>query len=388
MTYQSLKKQKPMSLPKIDVTIIDFDDIKNPLLSGGQARATFEVAKNLVEMGHSVTVISSRFPGSKDQKNKGIYYKHIGLGTGNIKLNNAVFFLALPFAVKSIYSDVILECFTAPISTSFAPIFTKIPVIGMPTMFEAGEFSKKYHLPFDLVEKLGCRHYKYFLAYSKINKKKMHSMNKKVFTKIIPNGVDEDFFKIKTKEGEYALFIGRIDIVQKGLDLLLNACEKNNIKLAIKIVIAGNGTPEEENKLQKMIKEKNLSNSVTFVGRVDGKRKLDLLANSMFGIYPSRFEDFPLVPLEFTSLGKPLVCFDIKGLNWVTPEVSVKVKPFDENALAAAIRLMASKQTLRNKLKRGTRVFAKNYGWKNISKMYEQFFLEVIKMDSTKGIGT
>src|SRR3989344_7392227 len=174
---------------KLDIVFLDFDDINNPLLAAGQAHATFGVARHLVRFGHKVTVICSRFPGSQDGENEGIYYKHIGLGSGNIRLNNAIFFFALPFAVRKLRSDVIVECFTAPISTCFSPLFTKIPVIGMPTMFEAEEFSKKYHFPFHLIEKFGTRFYKYFLAYSPINKSKMERLNPSVFSTLIPNGV-------------------------------------------------------------------------------------------------------------------------------------------------------------------------------------------------------
>ena len=94
---------------KMHIVILDFDDIKNPLLSGGQARATFEVAKRLVDLGNKVTVICSRFPNSKDIENNGVIYRHIGFGSSNIKLNNAIFFLALPFAVAKLKADVIIE---------------------------------------------------------------------------------------------------------------------------------------------------------------------------------------------------------------------------------------------------------------------------------------
>ena len=115
----------------LHIAFLDFDDLKNPLLSGGQARATYEVGKRLVKLGHTVTIICSRYPGSKDYVGDGIFYKHIGLGSNNIKLNNAVFFLALPFAVANFKADAMIECFTAPISTCFSPLFTKTPVIGI-----------------------------------------------------------------------------------------------------------------------------------------------------------------------------------------------------------------------------------------------------------------
>lgn len=370
-----------MKNKNLNIAFLDFDDLKNPLLSGGQARATYEVARRLVKLGHRVTIVCSKYPFSKDQKLEGISYVHVGLGTPNIKVNNVAFFFALPIAVKKLSADVIVECFTAPISTCFSPVFTKTPVIGMPTMFEAQEFSKKYHLPFYLLEKLGAGYYKYFLAYSELNKIKMEKLNPKIYTRIIPNGVSEEAFSQKVREGNYAFFIGRIDIVQKGLDLLTSALQKIHKNLGIKVVIAGNGPKEEEKKLELLIKNKKLENIVSFVGRVDGKKKTSLIANSMFGIYPSRFEDFPLVPLEFSSHKKPLVSFDIKGLAWVPESVSIKAKPFDVDSLAKAITLMVTDSKLRSKLINNARPFARRYGWNNIAKEYEKFFLDVIKME-------
>lgn len=369
---------------KLLIVFLDFDDLKNPLLSGGQARATFEVARRLVNLGHKVTIICSRYPHSKDETHKGIFYKHIGLGTQDIRKNNLAYFFALPRAVIGIHADVIIECFTAPISTYFSPLFTRTPVIGMPTMFEAQEFAKKYHLPFHWIERFGCRFYNYFIAYSHVNKKKMELYNPTVVTKIIPNGVSEEFFSIKEKEGDYALFIGRIDSFQKGLDLLLKACKKLNGVFPIKIVIAGNGTKNEEQNLQFLIKKYNLSHLVSFVGRVDGEEKERIIANSLFGIVPSRFEDFPLVPLEFASLGKPIICFDIPGLFWVSPKVAIKIKPFNTTGFSAAIETLAENKITRSQLKKNCRKFARKYGWNSIAKQYEEFFYEVITMEKEK----
>ncbi len=368
---------------KIDITFLDFDDLNNFLLNGGQARATFEVSKRLVRMGHNVTIVCSRFPGSKDGFNEGIFYRHIGLGSRFIRINNIFFFLALPFTVFRLKSDVIMECFTAPISTSFAPLFTKIPVIGVPTMFEAKEFSKKYHLPFHWIEWFGAKFYRYFLAYSPANKAKMESLNSRVFTKIIPNGVGEEMLEEKTTLGNYGFFIGRIDIIQKGLDLLLSACKLAGNKCP-KIVLAGNGPIDEEEKLKKLIKNSNLSDRISFIGRVDGQRKAKLLADARFGIYTSRFEDFPLVPLEFTGFGKPLVCFDITGLRWIPHEVALKVPSFDVQKLSEALITMNEDTKKLSKMSEMCRPFAKKYGWNRIAEEYAELCQEVISIDKRR----
>lgn len=368
---------------KLHIVFVDFDDIKNPLLAGGQALATYEIAKRLIKRGNRVTVICSRFPGSKEGKNAGIFYKHIGLGSDNIKANNLAFFFALPFALRSLSADVVIECFTAPISTCFSPLYTNIPVIGMPTMFEAEEFAKKYHVPFHWIERFGSRFYKYFLAYSPINKQKMERLNPKIYTRIIPNGVSEKMFSVKEKDKGYGLFIGRIDIRQKGLDLLLKAWFELIKKKKYKLIIAGNGPKSDEEKLASLIQKYNLSEYVSFVGRVNGKKKESLIANASFGVYPSRFEDFPLVPLEFTGMNKPLVCFDIKGLKWVDARVSAKARPFHVVSLMKNLKKLMNKQ-VRIAMKKQCRPFARQYGWNMIAKQYEAFCYYVVLLERQK----
>ncbi len=370
-----------MKKQKLHIVFLDLDDMNNFLLAGGQARATLEVAKRLVKLGHKVTVICSRFPGSKDSYNEGVYFKHIGLGSKNIKLNNLIFFFALPLAVATIKADAIIECFTAPISTCFSPLFSKIPVIGMPTMFEAEQFAKKYGLPFHWVERLGARFYKYFLAYSDNNKKKMERLNPRIHTRIIPNGITEKWFSVEGEEKSYAVFIGRIDIVQKGLDKLLQACKLLNSHFPVKIIIAGNGPASEESGLKKMIADFGISNFVEFIGRVDGEKREELMKNCMFGIYPSRFEDFPLVPLEFASLKKPLICADVPGMSWVPNDVAIKVKSDDPNSLAEALTTMATDKSLREKMRKYCRPFAQKYGWNSIAKQYADYCYEVIELE-------
>jgi hypothetical protein len=130
-------------MKKMNITILDFDDIKNPYLGAGQAKATLEVGKRLAKKGHKITVICSRYPGSKDRREDGITYKHIGISSKNIKVSNLFYILLLPFTLRSINADVIMECFTAPVTTLLSPLFTKIPVVALSTSFEAERFAKE-----------------------------------------------------------------------------------------------------------------------------------------------------------------------------------------------------------------------------------------------------
>lgn len=380
--------RKITTAKQLRVVFLDFDDIQNPLLAGGQARATYEISKRLVKAGHKVTIICSRFPGYKDRVQDGIRYRHIGLGSNNIRLNSAIFFLALPFAVRKLKVAVIVECFNAPISTCFSPLFTHTPVIGLPAIFEAEEFAKKYHLPFHWVERIGCRLYKYFIAYSIYERDKMLRLNPGVRWKIIPNGVDGSYVKIKESTGDYIIYLGRIDIFQKGLDLLLDALETIKDKLGLKVILAGSGQAGDIARLHRLIHEKELSEIVRFIGRVDGQQKEDLIKRAAFGVVPSRFETFALVPIELISFAKPLVCFDIGGLTWISNKVALKVEPFLTTEFGQAIEKLAVKRDLLQALKRNCRRFAAQFTWDKIAQEYAKFFAEVISIESTAKEGS
>jgi glycosyltransferase involved in cell wall biosynthesis len=364
-----------MKTKKLHIVFLDFDDIKNPLLGAGQARATLEVGKRLVLKGHSITVISSRFPGYKDRIEHGITYKHIGIGTNNIRLNNLIYIFAIPFAVIKLKADIIIECFTAPISTLFSPLFTKIPVIALPTSFEAERFAKLYHLPFHLIEKLGLRFYKYALPYTKEFEEKMKKGNKKILTRIVPEGVDESFFRIKRKSPKHILFLGRFDIGQKGIDLLLAAYAQVKEKVKYPLVLAGFG-PDEE-KIKKIVQKLHLTNNVSFVGKAYGKEKEKFLSESLFVAFPSRHEGFSLFSLEALASGLPLVAFDIPGLSWATPNVVLKAKPFNVTQYEKLL-IEASSEEINKKMSKDAKDFAKKYSWNTVADLFSNFLTEIV----------
>lgn len=364
------------------IVILDFDDIKNPLLNAGQARATFEVGKRLVKKGHKVTVIASRYPDSHKRVEEGISYKHIGLGSTNIKLNNLAYILSLPFTVRKLEADIMVECFTAPISTLFSPLFTKIPVVGLPTMFSADQFAKKYHLPFDLVEKIGCRFYKYFLPYTKFFDQKMKKINPQVTSKIVPEGVGEEYFEIKKKKPKHILFLGRFDVYQKGLDLLLQAYRKSAGDISYPLIIAGKGP--DEKKIKTMIAKLGLQDKVKIVGPAYGEKKFKLLSESIFVAFPSRHEGFSIFALEAMASGSPLVAFDIQGLSW-TNGLMPKARPFDVNQYSNLLKNSAYEK-LAKVLGKKTRTFASSYSWDNVADKFADFFTEILQKEKYRNL--
>ncbi|RJR16482.1 glycosyltransferase family 1 protein [Candidatus Microgenomates bacterium] len=362
---------------KTQIAILDFDDIKNPLLGAGQARATFEVGKRLAKKGFTMTVYCSRYPGSQNYTHHGISYVHVGLGSKNIKLNNLVYILSIPFVVPKIKADLIMECFTAPISTLFSPLFTRIPVVALSTMFDADVFSQKYHLPLSWIEKLGCRFYRYFIALSKPYADKMRNLNQQVTTTVIPEGVDSSFFKIKrSAKPKHILFLARFDMQQKGIDLLLEAYSKVADQIKLPLVLAGYGT--DEGQIRNLAQKLGISDKVIFPGAIYGKQKEKLMSEAAFAVLPSRHETFSCFALEALAAGLPIVRFDVDGLSWMETTAMLKSPAFNVDDFARLL-LRASRPEFFKIQSAVARSFAAQFSWDTVAQQFAAFFQKILQ---------
>ena len=125
----------------------------------------------------------------------------------------------------------------------------------------------------------------------------------------IPNSYDcesdcEDLiYKFK-----YVLFIGRIHPV-KGIENLLTACynSSNFMKSDMKLLIAGSGSEEYVNQLQKDFEHLLNVKKVIFIGTINGVKKEIILKNAYFTIVPSFSENFCNVILESIAYGTPVI---------------------------------------------------------------------------------
>lgn len=353
------------------IAILDMDDLRNPHWGSGQATATREIGRRLSKK-NDIVVYCSKYPGAADYKEDGIFYRHIGIGTKFAKVNNLFYLLTLPFIVRKIKADIIIEHFTAPISTCFSPLFTKIPVVALSSFFASEEMAKKYGINFTLIERLGGKFYKYGIALNKSHALKMKMYNTSINVRIIPNGIDEKYLHMKTEEKNYLLFAGRIDIFQKGLDMLITAFKKASREINDKLYIIGSGSISQERKLLDLIKNNNLAKRIKFLGRKTGKEKDDYLRGAKFAIFPSRFEGQSLSFLEMMALRKPIICFNIAGLDWLG-RGAFKIKAFDIDKLAEKIVALSKSKSLRTTMGSFAKKQASSYSWDKTAGQYEKF---------------
>ena len=94
-------------------------------------------------------------------------------------------------------------------------------------------------------------------------------------------------------------FVGRLDVEQKGLDLLIEAVGKlseNDRKVGI--ILVGPEWKGSRSRLEKMIAEAGVEDFFHFYGPAYGSEKYDILTAADSFIYPSRWEGLPFAVVE------------------------------------------------------------------------------------------
>ncbi len=342
---------------------LGFEDPLMPGAGGGSLR-TREIDRRLAADGMQVTVLTTRWPGCVDGEYDGVRYEHVGIGPGRNRLTRLLGYVAaLPFAVRRHRdADIVVEDFLPPFSSMAVPLWTRRPVVGMVQWLHAREKARQYKLPFHLVERAAVRTHRRLIAVSEGVAERLTAMNPRASVDVIGNGVDPDLFNEPAQLGRDVLCIGRLELVGKGLDLLLAAWAQVHRQVDGDLVIAGTGP--DEARVRQLAKRLGVAARVRFPGWVSGADKARLLGASRLVVVPSRAETFGIVAVEALAAATPVVAFDIPCLREVVPGTCGRlVRPFDVAALSAELVRLYSDEDLIRGLGAAGRSFATGYDW-------------------------
>jgi glycosyltransferase involved in cell wall biosynthesis len=237
-------------------------------------------------------------------------------------------------------------------------------------MLAGEDMQRKYMLPFRSIEKIGLKTYRYFIAPTEVAIAQLTSLRQRPQTYMIPNGVAQPKPVMKAAPERYILYIGRIEVNQKGLDLLVAAYASLGLSSDVKLIIAGTGVAQEEKKLRGLIRASNLADRIKLVGRVEGRRKWRLIQQSCLVVIPSRLETFGIVALEAMASSKPVACFDIPGLAWMPTSFAVKAQPFNSRALGESMQRILSDEELASRMAASAQQASLRYSWDKITEQY------------------
>lgn len=127
--------------------------------------------------------------------------------------------------------------------------------------------------------------------------------------------------------------------VRKNHEIIINAISKSK-KMNIYYLICGTGGRRDY--LEKLAKEKNISEKIIFAGQQPHEQILRLEHAIDLGALPSLIEGLGLAGIETLAAGKPVVASGIHGINdyVIDGETGIRCNPKNENEFCAAIEQM------------------------------------------------
>lgn len=347
-----------------------YEDPRQPG-SGGGSRRTVEINRRLAER-HAITAVVAGYPGARPRVEDGVRYRPIGLQTGGM-VDRLSYFALLGRELLRRRFDLVVEEFAAPFGPGMAPLYTRRPVVASVQWLFAREMRDKYHLPFDWVERHGAHAYDRFIAVSSWLATELRSRRGQASIEVIPNGVEDAAFAVTPGRRDHLLFLGRLDMHQKGGDLLFDILARIAATLGDgtpPLLIAGDGP--DRGAMESCARRAGVADRVRFLGRVDGGERFRLMADAHAVLVPSRYETFGIVAVEAQAAGAPVVTFDVGPLAEVAGGGSAKiVAPFDLDAFARAASACVQQPALAEELGRRGRTWARRYNWDAIALQQE-----------------
>jgi glycosyltransferase involved in cell wall biosynthesis len=352
----------------LNILWLNHRDPKHPYAGGAEVRI-HEIGKRLVQNGHSVKLICERWPGSpKIEFLDGIEVIRIG--------NKYTIHLVVPFLLNRFGCDVIIDdmAHALPWESHF---FTRKSVIGQVHHVHQGvlDFELNPVLAKTLI--LGERTIKYYKAVivvSESTKKALIDLGvSKNKVKVIPNGVDTDFYSSMPKSpSPTILWVGRVKCYKRVEHVLLAFSRIEKQLPDAKLIIVGDGDYLENIKdYAEKLKLKN----VFFHGFVDEKEKAMLMASSWVIVSSSFVEGWGMTITEGAACGTPAVAYDVAGLrdSISNNETGLLVSDGDVDALAQNLLRLLQDENLRTKLGKNALNRTKQFSWDKVTQEFSDF---------------
>ena len=190
---------------------------------------------------------------------------------------------------------------------------------------------------------------------------------------IIPNGIEIPHIKKESFSDKKirATYIGRYEMYQKGLDILISTISKLQDELRNNCFILNMyGVDQEETVkvLKKEIIKHNINDLIKINDAVYGEKKNDILMNTDVFVLTSRFEGMPMGVIEALAYGIP--CLVTKGTN-MADDIDENNAGWTSNNSVEELEI-ALKRMLREKEKfsiigKNAKKLASKYSWNQIA---------------------
>lgn len=345
--------------------------------SGGGAVRTREINERLADR-FAIDQVFAPYPGAAARRDGDLGHVHMGFSRGGKFTRQIGYFAKLPGFVRKVSRDydLVVEDFGAPFGSVGVPRFSGTPTIGIVQWLFAAEKAQQYHLPFRAVETFGVRSHSRFIAVSQGIADELLERNAAAHVDVIANGLPDDALADPpSAERRDILFLGRLDVAHKGLDLLLDAFAQIRDNITQDLVLAGEGDGEQW--LRDEVARRGLGARVRFAGRIAEAQRFDALAACDVVAMPSRYESFGMVAAEAAAVGTPVVAFDIACLRDLVP-ADQRVPAFDVGAYARVLTSLCNDARAREQAAHSLPSTVAHLSWDALADRQAEVYLDAI----------
>ena len=368
---------------------------------GGPPRVVFELSRELVKLGHTVTVVTTDTCDSRQRLEDG---HELLDGVEVYRLRNLSNRLAwkqqafLPLGMRSFFQraphyDVIhMHMFrtTLNVAAHRFSLRSGTPYVlsahgSLPRIMRQKTVKKLFDLAAgDRI----LRDARALVALSRVEKADYQSAGISGSNiELISNGIDTSPYQNLPLRGAFAksfgldgkrlvTYLGRLN-ARKGLDeLLLAFRDVTRVHDDLCLVVAGPDDGYKE-RLTKLSGRLLISNRVVFTGFLPPSLKLQLLIDSELVVYPAPREPFGLVPFEALLCGKPVVVSRDSGCGELLAEADAAftVPPGDPVLLREALLLgLGQNSTTREMVRRGRVLVTERLNWSRVVRAFERTY--------------
>ena len=190
---------------------------------------------------------------------------------------------------------------------------------------------------------------------------------------IIPNGTDSKRLPEKTfvNDGIHAVYVGRYEIYQKGLDILFEAIGQIKNELIEKNFHLSMYGVDQEGSVKTMralITQYDIADIVQIHDAVYGQEKADVLTQADAFIMTSRFEGLPMGMIEALAYGLPVLA--TQGTNLADVVEAADAGWTSDNTVDGVVRMLNAAIMDKDQYKKKSNnalALSKQYSWEGIA---------------------
>ncbi|HEX5520651.1 MAG TPA: glycosyltransferase family 4 protein [Longimicrobiaceae bacterium] len=360
-----------------------YDDPQNPWVGGGGAVRVRELYRHLAGRVRA-TVVTGSYPGARDETIDGVAYQRIGAAAPYAWSRLSYAAAANRLLRRAEYDAAVFDFST------YTPILMPrgrpvgITVHHLTGSSAAARWGRIRGAALGALERWMLRRARVFSATSQATLAELRRIvGPGAAIELVYAGVPDELFTIERRAAGYLLYFGRLDMIQKGLDTLLNAFARlapRYPELVLKL--AGRGKDAEP--VRELAHGLGIADRVELLGAVSDEERLALLSGASVQLMPSRFEGFGMAAAEAMAAGVPLVASRAGSLPEVVdpPHGGVLVPPDDPEALAEAVARLLDSSAAREALSTSARASARRFSWDRVAEDHLGFLHRVAAQGS------